>query len=1051
MRIVIRHTAILLLEVLAGLLAVIIIAGGVVAVRLQEQAPLQLSFLTPYLEQSLNQIDPNIRVRIGNTLLTWSGWKGPLDLRARDVQVSDAAGQGVATLPDISVSLSLRALLIGEIAPSAIEVVGPRLIMVRTEEGRLQLGFGESEEDAAKPLAPDVALVLLKPADDEGHLRRISVRQASVIVLDRRARETWRLPVVDFQLRRSRQGARLDANASLVQAVGTAAVRAELSVPADQRPASAAIEVAGLDPRSLAVLTGIPEIERLRLIVGGTLSGSIERSGEVSEMRFSLAAGQGFIALPELYPQPLPVAGASLRGRMLDGFDRLELDQAELTIFNGPVLTLSGTAAGLASPDLVKVKALLSGGAAATETVLRYWPETLGRGARGWIAENITGGKVEEGRIELALAIPRAAPQEAQLEHAEGYFRARGLTVTYLKGLPPLEDVVGEGRLAGNSLTMTIASAHVGALVATGGTVEVAGLDQEPQIVTIDGRVKGPVREALELLDRDRLGYPRKMGLDPKTASGSSEAHLWFRLPAQKDVDLEDVQIRVEAKLLNAALTEAAFGAPVSDGELDLVVDTEGLSMSGTAAIAGTPSRLEWRENFGKAEFDTRMKAELTPDTRARAALGLHASPWVEGPTPLEILYTRSGENATAEVTADLTRAALAVEPIGWSKEPGVPGHARATLSLRKLDVISLEKVSLEAGDLSLAGRVLIGSATGAPTRLAFDHLAWGGSRLQLVEATLGQSISVRIGAGVLDAAPFIDRRKQEQATQGAEEEPGPAFRLTAPQLTELRTGDDRSLAPASIDVSHNGDRWQSADISGGLPGGKKMSVHYGLDPATGRRELRIRSDDAGALLRTARIVETVVGGVLSVEGQAEQPGLAAPLRVRAEMQDYRVVRGKVMAKILQEAKLADINSLLAREGIPFARFTGKMRLSDEGIEIEKARAYGAALGITAQGKIDLDSDRIGIEGTIVPAYVVSQIVGEIPLIGRILTGGEGEGLFAATYRAEGPLDDPKVSVNPLAALAPGFLRGLFNIFEGDGKGDGEDGDFTPLPPREQR
>jgi hypothetical protein len=71
MRIVIRHTAILLLEVLAGLLAVVIIAGGVVAVRLQEQAPLQLSFLTPYLEQSLNQIDPNIRVRIGNTLLTW--------------------------------------------------------------------------------------------------------------------------------------------------------------------------------------------------------------------------------------------------------------------------------------------------------------------------------------------------------------------------------------------------------------------------------------------------------------------------------------------------------------------------------------------------------------------------------------------------------------------------------------------------------------------------------------------------------------------------------------------------------------------------------------------------------------------------------------------------------------------------------------------------------------------------------------------------------------------------------------------------------------------
>ena len=30
-----------------------------------------------------------------------------------------------------------------------------------------------------------------------------------------------------------------------------------------------------------------------------------------------------------------------------------------------------------------------------------------------------------------------------------------------------------------------------------------------------------------------------------------------------------------------------------------------------------------------------------------------------------------------------------------------------------------------------------------------------------------------------------------------------------------------------------------------------------------------------------------------------------------------------------------------------------------------------------------------------------------------------------------GPLADPKISVNPLATLAPGFLRNLFGIFDG--------------------
>lgn len=1048
MRIVFRHTTILLLEILAGALALVIIAGGLLAIRLKDEAPLQLSFLTPYLEQGLNELDPNIKVKIGETLLTWSGWESPLDLRARNVQVSDGAGHRLATLPDISVSLSVPALLFGDIAPSAIEVVGPRLVVVRTAEGRLQLGFGESEGEAADPLAPDLAMALLQPARGRGHLRLISVRKASVVVADRRAGETWRLPTVNFELSRSRSGARVAADATVLQPVGTASLRAELTVPAGEGLAAAAIDVAGLAPRTLAVLAGIPEIERLRFVVGGDLSGLIDRTGRVVEVRFSLAAGPGAIEVSELYPEPLPVAGASLSGRLFEEFDRLELDAAELTILDGPTLSLSGEAEGLAAPDQVRVRARLSTDAAATETVLRYWPDTLGRAARNWISENISGGMAEEGWAEVALAIPRAHPQDAVIDSAEGYFRASGLTVTYLKGLPPLEGVAGEGRLSGNAVAMTVSAAHFGKLVVEEGTVEVASLDVDPQLVTIDGRVRGPVREALALLNRDRLGYPRKMGIDPKWTSGAAAAHLWFRLPGKKGVTLEEVELRVEVETEDLAMSEKAFGVPVTDGRLQLTVEPTGMTMVGTAAVAGTTTQLEWRENFGKAEFDTRISAEAAPDTAARAALGLHAAPWVEGPTPLKILYTRTGANATAEVTADLTEATLAAEPLGWSKVAGTPGEARARLVLRKGDVVGVNDIALEAGDLRLAGNVSLGAGATDPTRIGLDRLAWGGSRLEGVEVELGSSIQVRIAEGILDAEPLLDRREDESRSAESEE-PGPAFRLLAPRLTELRTGPDRGLAPASLDLVHDGERWRSVEISGGLPGGKSMSLRYGPDPASGHRSLRLETGDAGALLRTGRLIETVIGGTMTIEGVAGEPGLAAPLPVRVEIQDYRVVRGKVMSKILKEAKLEDINQLLASEGIPFARFTGRMVLSDEAIEVEKARAYGAALGITAQGRIDLASDRLDIEGTIVPAYVVSQIIGEIPLIGRILTGGEGEGLFAATYRAKGALEDPEVSVNPLAVLAPGFLRGLFNVFS-NGSGQGEEPDFTPLPPREQ-
>ena len=43
-----------------------------------------------------------------------------------------------------------------------------------------------------------------------------------------------------------------------------------------------------------------------------------------------------------------------------------------------------------------------------------------------------------------------------------------------------------------------------------------------------------------------------------------------------------------------------------------------------------------------------------------------------------------------------------------------------------------------------------------------------------------------------------------------------------------------------------------------------------------------------------------------------------------------------------------------------------------------------------------------------------------------LIQGGEGEGLFAATYQVSGDLNEPKIDVNEWSALAPGFIRDWF-------------------------
>jgi hypothetical protein len=68
----------------------------------------------------------------------------------------------------------------------------------------------------------------------------------------------------------------------------------------------------------------------------------------------------------------------------------------------------------------------------------------------------------------------------------------------------------------------------------------------------------------------------------------------------------------------------------------------------------------------------------------------------------------------------------------------------------------------------------------------------------------------------------------------------------------------------------------------------------------------------------------------------------------------------------------------------------------------------------------------VDIKGTFVPAYGLNNVFAQLPLFGPILGGNRNEGLFGVNFRVSGPASAPNLTINPLSAIAPGFLRQLF-------------------------
>ena len=69
------------------------------------------------------------------------------------------------------------------------------------------------------------------------------------------------------------------------------------------------------------------------------------------------------------------------------------------------------------------------------------------------------------------------------------------------------------------------------------------------------------------------------------------------------------------------------------------------------------------------------------------------------------------------------------------------------------------------------------------------------------------------------------------------------------------------------------------------------------------------------------------------------------------------------------------------------------------------------------------------------PAYTINSLLGKIPVVGTLFSGEKGGGIFAVSYKVSGPIEKPVMSVNPLSALAPGFLRNLLDGSKGLNEG----------------
>jgi hypothetical protein len=224
------------------------------------------------------------------------------------------------------------------------------------------------------------------------------------------------------------------------------------------------------------------------------------------------------------------------------------------------------------------------------------------------------------------------------------------------------------------------------------------------------------------------------------------------------------------------------------------------------------------------------------------------------------------------------------------------------------------------------------------------------------------------------------------------------------------------------------GDFFQTALQEGDLRAkvGDAGSLSFHLDRVEAGCKVTAATDDMGAAARAINLSTHVAGGTATLTGGCTRIEGTRHFTGRLEAKNYRLVQAPVFAKILALSSFTSIASLLSGGGLPFSDLSADLALTDGTMLIDHGRAYGDAIGLVATGQYDFNTKQIALSGTLVPAYFLNGVLSDLPVVGKLLAGGAGEGLFGANFKVGGPVSRPDITTNPLSIIAPGRLRDLF-------------------------
>lgn len=1009
--------------------------------------PIDLDFLKARIAEAVDVPGNEYKPDAGRIFVEWGGLGQAVRLVFDGVRISNLQDQVVATAPRLALSFDPRDVVRGRFLPTSVIVERPTIeAEIAREGGMLQRIFARSDADSQNEVVKVLFEQLLAEPNYQsllGQLDTVAVEQAKLTLRDERTGIEWVAPAARARLTRDAGGVIISASAHFSPDGGRPISISVSGIYArDRSRVSVTALVTDLRPSLFADLS--PDAALLRgvdISLSGQLQIEADGAGDIRSVAIEVTGGNGSVTLPGVLPVIHRVKSVNARATMNALTHTAQIDRIAVDFGAAKILI---TGSGKRTPE-----GQTFGGRAEVQNIPvsrlgDYWPIPFAPGGRAWAVANLSGGQIDVA-AEFGLSTPDHDLAQLKVDRLVGMIDYRGMSVRYMPHMPELEGVSGTARYEDGTLRFDVARGSAVGLRTAGASIVLSGLaDQSVHRATIRMPITGSAPDVIRFLARPKLGLSKDMLYDYRRVGGEVAIDLSIGFPLLDALTVAELELKAEATLSKFSLRGAIGAVDLSDTSAQVKFIGSELTVSGIGKLEGSPVELSWRNLFGaKVPFRQRYDVKGTFPAALIAKAGLPSpEPWIKGPIATTLHY-QVATNGSSEVVGrfEIKGAHASAPPLAWVKEPGVDGQVLLTAKLASGGKVQTIDYEARSNGLQAAGQVRFGGDSSVQ-QVVLQHFKIGRTDIagEWKRAPGGVEIALRGAALELPRVRHALKSRHEFAAKdptGAAAVSHANTKLSL-QIQQILT-EIGSLGYANGRVEMAGESIVSADVTFGAGQGSTLRV----TPAGSGRSLFLYIANFGGMLRDAGWVDGLADGYLHIEGRFRDNSPTAALDGKLKMGPFRLYRAAPRGSV------GTLNSAidgLNRAGNGLQQFDGLeagITKSGDRIQIRNGHTSGQSIGLTAQGWVDLQSDTAQLNGIVVPAFALNNLLSNVPLLGPLLTGGQNGGLFAVSYQLHGPFANLRTDVNMMSAMAPGALRDLFNAQQ--------DSPQPPLPPEVRR